>query len=92
MKLPQSRLKWAHRIGSASLPMVGEGTCINEHLEVNGERYKITCLSMGNPHCVTFVDNLDAFPVCEVGSQIENHKAFPKRTNVGFAHIKAETR
>jgi len=71
----------------SSLPMTGEGTCINENLEVNGERYKVTCLSMGNPHCVTFVDNVEAFPVCEVGPQIENHKAFPKRTNVGFAHI-----
>jgi diaminopimelate epimerase len=71
----------------SSIPMVGEGTCINENLKVDGESYRVTCLSMGNPHCVIFIDNVDAFPVCEVGPQIENHEAFPKRTNVGFAHI-----
>ena len=71
----------------ASLPMVGEGTCINETLEVDGELYKVTCLSMGNPHCVTFVDNIDEFPVDYVGPIIENHKAFPKRTNVGFVQV-----
>jgi diaminopimelate epimerase len=70
-----------------SLPMVGEGTCINETLEVDGEPYKVTCLSMGNPHCVTFVDNVDEFPVDYVGPIIENHKAFPKRTNVGFVQV-----
>jgi diaminopimelate epimerase len=71
----------------ASLPMVGQGTCINENLEVDGEPYKVTCLSMGNPHCVTFVDNVDEFPVDYVGPIIENHKAFPKRTNVGFVQV-----
>lgn len=71
----------------ASLPMLGAGTCINEDLEVDGETYKVTCLSMGNPHCITFVDNVDEFPVDYVGPIIENHKAFPKRTNVGFVQI-----
>ena len=71
----------------ASLPMVGEGTCINENLEVDGEPYKVTCLSMGNPHCITFVDNVEEFPVDYVGPIIENHKAFPKRTNVGFIQV-----
>ena len=60
---------------------------VNENLEVNGQQYRVTCLSMGNPHCVIFVNNVDAFPVCKVGPLIENHKAFPKRTNVGFAHV-----
>lgn len=71
----------------ASLPMVGEGTCINENLEVDGELYRVTCLSMGNPHCVIFVENVDEFPVDYVGPIIENHKAFPKRTNVGFVQV-----
>jgi len=70
-----------------SLPMLGEGNCINEDLEVDGKTYKVTCLSFGNPHCVTFVDNLDAFPVDSVGPLIENHKFFPKRTNVGFVQV-----
>jgi diaminopimelate epimerase len=71
----------------SSLPMIGEGTCINETLEVDGEPYKVTCLSMGNPHCVTFVENVAEFPVDYVGPLIENYEAFPKRTNVGFVQI-----
>ena len=67
--------------------MTGEGTCINQDLDVNGEVFKVTCLSMGNPHCVIFVDCIDCFPVEEIGAKIENHKAFPKRTNVGFVEV-----
>ena len=71
----------------ASLPMLGDGTCINENLEVDGEIYRVTCLSIGNPHCVTFVDNVDEFPIDHVGPIVENHKAFPNRTNVGFVQV-----
>jgi diaminopimelate epimerase len=69
------------------IPMLGEGTCINEHLEVDGEPYIVTCLSMGNPHCIIFVDNVEDFPVDFVGPMFENHPVFPKRTNVGFVQI-----
>ncbi len=69
------------------LPMVGEGTCINEKLEVDNDLYTVTCLSMGNPHCVTFVSEVDVFPVYSVGKLIENHNAFPKRTNAVFAQV-----
>ena len=71
----------------SSLPMVGSGKCINEDLAVDGEVYKITCLSMGNPHCIIFVDEVDDFPVEQVGPEVENHKAFPKRTNVSFVQV-----
>ena len=70
-----------------SLPMLGEGTCINEELEIDEEMYNVTCLSMGNPHCVIFVDKVDEFPVEYVGPMVENHPSFPKRTNVGFVQI-----
>jgi diaminopimelate epimerase len=70
-----------------SLPMKGKGECIDADLDVDGEKFKVTCLSMGNPHCVIFVDGIDCFPVEEIGSKIENHKAFPKRTNVGFVEV-----
>jgi diaminopimelate epimerase len=69
------------------IPMLGEGTCINEDLQVNAEKYKVTCLSMGNPHCVIFVDALDDFPVAHVGSKIENHSFFPERINVEFVQV-----
>jgi diaminopimelate epimerase len=71
----------------ASLPMLGEDTCINCNLEIDGELYKITCLSMGNPHCVIFVENVDEFPIDYVGPIVENDKTFPKRTNVGFVQV-----
>lgn len=69
------------------IPMLGQGQCINEDLQVNGSTYKVTCLSVGNPHCVIFVDNVDAFPVQQIGPKIENHSVFPKRTNVEFAQV-----
>jgi diaminopimelate epimerase len=69
------------------IPMLGEGICVNEDLRVDEENYKVTCLSIGNPHCVVFVENVDEFPVEYIGPIIENHAAFPKRTNVEFAQI-----
>ena len=71
-----------------ALPMVGEGTCINQDIQVDDEEtYKVTCLSMGNPHCIIFVENADESPVEYIGPIIENHEAFPKRTNVGFVQV-----
>jgi diaminopimelate epimerase len=75
----------------SALPMTGSGVCVNEELVVDDEVYKVTCLSMGNPHCIIFVDNVDEFPVQYVGPIIENHEAFPKRTNVGFVQVLSRT-
>jgi diaminopimelate epimerase len=70
------------------LPMVGQGLCVNEDLQVDeDEIYKVTCLSMGNPHCIIFVENVDESPVEYIGPMIESHKAFPNRTNVGFVQV-----
>lgn len=71
----------------SKIPMVGVGNCINEELQVDAERYKITCLSTGNPHCVIFVDDAATFPIEHVGPKIENHHFFPNRTNVEFAQV-----
>jgi len=71
----------------SSIPMVGKGTCINENLEVDGKVYKVTCLSMGNPHCVIFVDRVDDFPVEQIGTKVEKNEAFPERINVGFVQV-----
>ncbi len=72
------------------IPMAGEGKFVNETLQVNNEAYKATCLSVGNPHCVIFVDDVDGFPVERVGSKIENHQFFPNRANVEFAQVLSE--
>jgi len=74
----------------SKIPMAGQGTFVNETLQVDGEAYKATCFSVGNPHCVIFVDAVDDFPVQRVGSKIENHQLFPKRTNVEFAQVLGE--
>ena len=70
-----------------SLPMLGQGICINETIEIDREIHKATCLSIGNPHCVIFVDKVDEFPVNYFGPKFENYKVFPKRTNVVFVQI-----
>ncbi len=57
-------------------------------LEVpGGPKLTVTVVSMGNPHCVVFVDDADSFPVAEVGPRVEHHPAFPQRTNVEFATV-----
>jgi diaminopimelate epimerase len=77
------------RLNRSEIPMRGSdnGRVVGEHLKAGGKKYEITCVSMGNPHCVTFVDNVDAFPVEKVGPEIENHASFPQRTNVEFVEV-----
>jgi diaminopimelate epimerase len=53
-------------------------------LEVGGETLRVSCVSMGNPHAVVFVDDPDSAPVATLGPAIENHPAFPNRVNVEF--------
>jgi diaminopimelate epimerase len=74
----------------SKIPMLGEGNAVNETVQVDGETYKATCLSVGNPHCVIFVDAVDDFPVQRIGPKIENYHLFPKRTNVEFAQVLSE--
>ena len=59
-------------------------------LEVADRTWRVTCVSMGNPHAVIWVDDVDAAPVETVGPLIENHPAFPNKTNVEFAQVTAE--
>ncbi len=59
----------------------------NFPLEVKGQTYHITCVSMGNPHCVSFIQDVDQFPIDEIGSIFESHPLFPHRINAEFAEI-----
>jgi diaminopimelate epimerase len=69
----------------SEIPMLGEeGEVIEEPLAVGGAEHKVTCLSVGNPHAVVFVQDTEAVPVSEIGPQIETHASFPNRTNVEF--------
>jgi diaminopimelate epimerase len=77
----------APSFGRADLPMAGTGEALKETLEVGGETVVATCLSMGNPHAVVFVDDVDAAPVATLGPLLEAHPAFPNKTNVEFVQV-----
>ena len=69
-------------------PSVYSTTVISYPLTIGGIKYKTTCLSMGNPHAVVFIDKKPAdFPVCEIGPLFENNAFFPERTNTEFAYV-----
>ncbi|RJP77616.1 MAG: diaminopimelate epimerase [Candidatus Zixiibacteriota bacterium] len=68
------------------LPMRGKGECINEELKIDTQAYRITALSVGNPHVVLFGDYTDE-QVSDLGPKIETHELFPQRTNVHFVKI-----
>ena len=80
------------RLRRSDIPMKGpdQDRVVAERIRVLGQRYEITAVSMGNPHCVLFVDNVDKARVGEIGPAIERHDLFPKRTNVEFAQIVGE--
>ena len=69
------------------IPMLGEGKFIDEDLKVDEQTFKATCLSVGNPHCVIFIDGVEGFPLETFGPKIENHRMFPKRVNVEFVQV-----
>lgn len=60
---------------------------ISEPVLVNGETYKVTCVSMGNPHAVTYVDDVLKFPLETVGPKMETHELFPRKINAEFVQI-----
>lgn len=60
---------------------------IDEPILVDGKEYKMTCISMGNPHCIVFVDDTANFPLEEVGPLFESHEVFPNRVNAEFVQI-----
>jgi diaminopimelate epimerase len=78
------------RLRSAEIPTtLGEkdGQVVNQNLTVAGQDYLATCVSMGNPHCMIYVDDVAAVPLSEIGPQFEHHPAFPQRTNTEFVQI-----
>jgi diaminopimelate epimerase len=81
------------RLTRAEIPMHGDpkGRVIAEPLNIMHTTFQITCASMGNPHCVIFVDDVASFQVEKYGPLIENHELFPRRTNVEFVEIISPT-
>lgn len=62
-------------------------TVIDEPINVNGKEYRMTCVSMGNPHAVVFMDDVKDLDIEALGPYFENHERFPKRTNTEFVQV-----
>jgi diaminopimelate epimerase len=74
------------------IPVDADGEVIERPLEVAGRTWNVTCVSMGNPHCVVFVDDVASLPLAEIGPQFERHPFFPKRVNTEFIRVATPTR
>ena len=75
------------RFEPASIPFTGGSGAVVEPLDVDGTVVVISAVSMGNPHAVQVVEDVDAAPVATLGPRIERHPRFPKRVNAGFMQI-----
>lgn len=77
------------RLRRSEIPMRGDDTekVVNESLKVDGRKFEITAVSMGNPHAVLFEDNVALFDLTRFGPLIENHRSFPQRTNVQVVQV-----
>jgi diaminopimelate epimerase len=76
------------RFKPADIPVRAEGAEVREQpFAVNGGSIPLTCVSMGNPHAVTFVDNLADYPLARMGPEVEHHPAFPERTNFEIVEV-----
>lgn len=76
------------RLNAHSIPILCEKDLVlNDSIFVQGKEYRMTGISMGNPHAVVFVDDVKNFPVSKVGSAFEMHPRFPERINTEFCRV-----
>lgn len=66
-------------------------TVVSQNLTIDDKAYAVTCVSMGNPHCVLYTDDVRALDLPRIGPKFENHEMFPDRINTEFVHIVSET-
>lgn len=72
----------------SSLPVLIEGTqVVNSPVKIGGTSYNITCVSMGNPHCVVLCDDVEGLEIEKIGPQFENSELFPERVNTEFIKL-----
>ncbi len=60
---------------------------LDEKILIDNKEYEITCVSMGNPHCIVFTNNIDEIELEKIGPKFENNKIFPERTNTEFVEV-----
>jgi len=75
-----------------SIPVAMDGPVLDHRLKVLDKSFSVTCLSMGNPHCVIFVEDVDNFDIAKYGPILERHSFFPRRTNVEFVEVLSRRR
>jgi diaminopimelate epimerase len=78
------------RLLAAEIPTTlvqADEKAVNVPLVVAEQSWLVTCVSMGNPHCITFVEDVAAIPLAQIGPQFEHHPAFPERTNSEFIQV-----
>ncbi len=75
-----------------SVPVALEGEIIDRKIEAAGQTWQVTCVSMGNPHCVTFDLDPEEIEIEAVGPAFENHELFPNRINTEFVSVDSPTR
>jgi len=74
------------------IPVAAEGQVVDAPLEVAGHTHRVTCVSMGNPHCVVFTPDVEQLDLERLGPQFEHHRFFPRRVNTEFIRVDASTR
>jgi len=70
-----------------SIPVDADGEVVERPLDVDGHEYRVTCVSMGNPHCVVFLDDVASVPLATLGPRFEHHPFFPRRVNTEFIRV-----
>jgi diaminopimelate epimerase len=75
------------RLDPAEIPFLASERALTYVVDVDGEPIELSAVSMGNPHAVRVVCNLDAAPVATLGAKLESHPRFPERVNVGFMQV-----
>ena len=75
------------------IPVAADGEVVERPLEVGGQPYRVTCVSMGNPHCVVFVDgDVAALPLAQLGPGFARHAFFPRGVNTEFVRVRSPER
>ena len=77
----------APRLVPEQIPFQADAEALSYAVEVDGQSVQLAAVSMGNPHAVLRVDNVDSAPVHSLGPKLEHHPRFPKRVNVGFLQV-----
>jgi carbamoyl-phosphate synthase large subunit len=76
-------------LNPAEIPVAikGKDKVVNEAVKIDGEDFNITCVSMGNPHCVVFMDDIDDLDIEKIGPKFEFDPLFPERVNTEFVTV-----